>query len=619
VEKDFTQEWRDYQSGLDYNNRLDYYSKVDLNWSFYNSDQWRGITVGGLPKWTFNIVRSAINYFIAFMTSQKIKMQYSAENIPDEPQEEAEMQIKQVVDLLSDMADMKWEKDKMDTLLKDLLLDGANSGDMAVHVYWDDTIETGQDEKGDFKNELVDGGNVMLGNPNSKIIEKQPYILIQNREMVKDLKEEAKRNKIPQDKIDLIVADEENNYQAGDKGKIELDNKGENGKTLALIKYWKKDKETYWNKSTKYCPIFKDKKLGREKGEFTEETKFTCYPVAWNNWESIKNSYHGMSAAEGMIDNQISINQLFAMVSYWMKMSAFGKTIYDQNYISSWSNQLGVAIKADSNGGPIGNLVYQMRAGDFNSAILTVIDMAIKYTKDFIGANDTLMGQVNPEQASGAAIISTAKQASMPLVNISMNRDQLVEDLGLIWGEFFLKKYNSRKVSVKQKGKVVVTDYNAEAIKDVLLQCKVDVGPSTYWSEVVGIQALDRLLEQGQITKLQYFERVAKMNIIPDCQGLIEDAQKEMEIMAQQQQQQAQMQEQGQIEQQAQGEQQAQEQQQAKEAQFEQMANWLESQPEEVQRKIMMLPSDQKEEMIVKMMREDAQNAMKQQQPQGTM
>jgi len=607
LQKDYTQEWNDYQSGIDYNAKIDYYAKVDLNWRFYNSKQWIGIVTNGLPKWTFNICRSAINYFIAFMTSQKIKMQYSAENIPDEPDQqspefERENQIKELVTLLSDMADMKWEKDKMDSLLKDLLLDGANSGDMAAHVYWDSSIETGQLEKGDFKTELVDGGNVMFGNPNNKIVERQPYILIVGRETVKDLKEEAKRNKIPQDEIDLITSDEENTYQAGDRGKIELDNKGETGKALTLIKYWKKDKTILWNKSTRYCAIAKEKDLG-----------ISRYPVAWANWESIKNSYHGMSATEGIIDNQISINQLFAMVSYWMKMSAFGKVIYDQNAITSWSNQLGVAIKADSNGGPISNLVHQLREGNFNAAILTVIDMAIKYTKEFIGANDSLTGQVDPEQASGIAIITTAKQASMPLINITMNRDQLVEDLGLIWGEFFLKKYVNRKVSIRQKGKVVTVQYNTqtiEAIKEILLQCKLDVGPSTYWSEVVGIQALDKLLTERQINKLQYFERVAKMNMIPDCAGLVEDAQKEMDMMAQQAQQQAAQQEQGQIQQQAEGEQQQSEEAQAKEAQFEQMAQFMDSLPPEVQQKIMALPEGEKEATIMKMMKDDVRQTM---------
>ena len=205
----------------------------------------------------------------------------------------------------------------------------------------------------------------------------------------------------------------------------------------------------------------------------------------------------------------------------------------------------------------------------------------------------------------------------MPLINITMNRDQLVEDLGLIWGEFFLKKYVNRKVSIRKKGKVVTAQYNTqtiEAIKEILLQCKLDVGPSTYWSEVVGIQALDKLLTEGQINKLQYFERVAKMNLIPDCQGLIEDAQKEMDMMAQMEKDKAANDEAINNEQQAGQEQQMSEEAQAKEAQFEQMAQFMDSLPPEVQQKIMSLPSDQKEATIIKMMQDDVRTTMQSQQ-----
>ncbi len=566
MEKDYTDEWREYQTGLDYLNRINYYNKTDLNWRFYNNDQWFGIKTNGLSKWTFNICESAINYFIAFLISQKIKLQYTAENIPDESEDPRELKIKEYTTLLSDMADMKWEKDKMDSLIKDLLLDGAVSGSMAAHVYWDSSIKTGQDEQGDFKTELVDSGNVMFGNPNNKSVEKQPYILIVNREVVSDLKKEAKLNGIPQDQIEWITSDAENNYQAGDRGKIELDNPGDNGKVLTLIKYWKKDGTVYWNKSTRYCAICKERNLG-----------ISRYPIAFGNWKSIKNSYIGMSSMDGLVDNQLSINQLFALVSYWMRMSAFGKTVYDGSAIDKWSNTIGVAVKADSAGGPISNVVHQLQAGNFNEAILTVIKLAIDYTREFIGANSNLLGSTDPTQASGVAIISTAKQAAMPLTNQSLSRDQFVEDLGLIWGEFFLKKYNNRKVAIKKNGKVVVVPYDANQIKDILLQCSVDVGPSQYWSELAGINALDRLLSEGHITKLQYFERVAKMNLIPDIQGLINDAKAELEQVKLQED---------------------------KELQFEQMAQFVESLPEEIQMQINQLPSNQKEQVIMQMMQQ---------------
>lgn len=583
---DNTEEWDLYTTGTEYNNKIDLYAKTELNWNFYNGKQWLGINANGLPKWTFNICRSSINYFVAFIMSQKIKMQYSAENTPDEATEESDVRVKEFVELMSKVADMKWEKDKMDSKLRQLMLDGANTGDFCAYVYWDSKKETGQDEKGDFTTELVDGVNVMFGNPNNPSVEAQPYILITGREMISKLKEEAKANGVSEELIKGITTDSDNNYQAGQYGKVELDNKGETGKCNYVIKFWKKNGTVMWNKSTKYCPIRKDVDLG-----------ISRYPIAWGNWESIKNSYHGMPVIEGIIDNQISINQLFAMVSYWMKMSAFGKTIYDSTKLSTWSNKIGDALKCN---GEVTGVVQQLQAGNFNAAILTIIDMAIKYTRDFIGANDALMGQVDPEQASGTAIIATSKQAAIPLGNISANRDQFIEDLGLIWGEFFLKKYKNRKVSYRDKGSVVVDQYNTEGISNILLKCKVDVGPSTYWSEVVGIQALDNLLKLGKISDIQYFERMSKMNVIPDCQGLVEDAKALQEQQAQMQQQQ-QMQQQGVQEQQ----------QQSKDAQHEQMAQFLESLPQEVQSKILSLPPEQQEQTILQMMKDEVKNSVK--------
>lgn len=516
---DSTEEFRQYESGAEYNNKLDYYSKVDLHWNFYNSKQWIGIVTNGLSKFTFNICKSAINYFIAFIMSQKVTMQYTADNLPDEPTEERDIGIKDFVTRLSAMVDMKWEKEKMDIKLRHLMLDGAVTGDFCAYTFWDDKKETGQAEKGDFTTEIIDGANVMFGNPNNPLVEAQPYILINGRDMVTALKAEAKANGISEDEIKNIVTDEDNQYQAGTQGKIELGSKGETGKCNYIIKFWKKDGQVYWSKSTKYCPIRKEVALG-----------ISRYPVAFGNWETVKNSYHGMSVIEGIIDNQISINQMFAMVAYWMKMSAFGKVIYDGGRINKWSNRIGEAIRAD---GEMKDVVHQLQAGNFNSAILEVIELAIKYTKEFVGANDALTGQVDPEQASGVAIISTAKQAAIPLGNITANRDQFVEDLGLIWGEFYLKKYKSRKASYRDNGKVVVNDYNSEGYSDILLQCKVDVGPSSYWSEITAMQTLDNLLNGQKITFLQYLKRLPD-GIIPDKEGLIKEID-ELEAQAQQQ------------------------------------------------------------------------------------
>jgi hypothetical protein len=504
---DNTDQWRKYQSGLDYNNRLDLYSKTDLYWRFYNDDQWPGIKVNELPKFTFNICKSAINYFIASIMSQKVKLQYSAENIPDEPDEGTpEADVKQFVELMSGYAELKWEKEKMDSKLRELLLDAGNTGDMCAYVYWDPNKETGQLEKGDFITEVVDGVNVMFGNPNNPSVEAQPYILIIGREMSNKLKEEAKANGISQELIDSISPDQETYYQAGQYGKIELTSKEDTGKTLYMIEFYKKDGIVYWNKSTRYCPIRKDVSLDIKR-----------YPVAFGNWSRIKNSYHGLAATKGIIDNQIGINQLFAMVAYWMRYMAFGKVIINADKIKTWTNKLNEAIRVE---GDVTGVVQQLQAGNFNAAALNVIDMAIKYTKDFIGASDAALGQIQPDNTS--AIIAVQKAAAVPLENVKANLYQFVEDLGLIWGEFIIKKYKNRKISYKENGKIMVGNLNTEQYQDILPSVNVDVGPSSQWSEITAMQTLDNLLNTEKINLLQYLKRVPN-GVITDKQGLIDD------------------------------------------------------------------------------------------------
>ena len=91
-----------------------------------------------------------------------------------------------------------------------------------------------------------------------------------------------------------------------------------------------------------------------------------------------------------------------------------------------------------------------------------------------------------------------------------------------IAAEFVMAKYNSRKITYKEGDQQKVTQYKKPE-GDLLLSVVVDVGPSTYYSEQAGMQALDNLLMNQFISTVQYLERVSKFNIIPDCDGLIKE------------------------------------------------------------------------------------------------
>ncbi|HOH75210.1 MAG TPA: hypothetical protein PKW38_05475, partial [Paludibacteraceae bacterium] len=62
--------------------------------------------------------------------------------------------------------------------------------------------------------------------------------------------------------------------------------------------------------------------------------------------------------------------------------------------------------------------------------------------------------------------------------------------------------------TVIEQGKRVVKTLDFSTLKDVILKIKIDVGASSYWSEITEMQTLDHLLQQDRINFLQWLERV---------------------------------------------------------------------------------------------------------------
>ena len=111
---------------------------------------------------------------MAFICSQKIKISYNAENIPDEPETVEVMgkmgnlieQVypnrsrttsarKEFVGLMSDMAALKWEKGENGSKkLRPSHIDGAVVGDYYAFTLLGSSKKTGQDETGDFYNRI---------------------------------------------------------------------------------------------------------------------------------------------------------------------------------------------------------------------------------------------------------------------------------------------------------------------------------------------------------------------------------------------------------------------------------------------------------------------------------
>ena len=505
-------DWDLYEAGIKYNNRVlgadkNYYDVIDTNIAFANGDQWRNVQADGLPKPVFNIIKRVKQFKIASLKADNISI--SMQPMEYRPQSNDVNMQQKVKDTDLANAEIKnvLENVNFDALGRTLLGDGFDTGDWCLHWYFDmderPYKKVAPKVRGVIKAEVIDSTNVMFGNPNTRNVEKQPYILLVGRDLVKNLQEEAKKN----GNIVEIHSDSDTQYQMGDNGKIEADADGFE-KALYIIKYYKKDGRVFSSKFTKDEYIYKDKDM-----------KYSVYPIAFNNWEEVKGSYHGRAEVTGIIPNQIAINKMFAMVIYHLMLTAFPTAVYDADRIENWSNQIGATIPVTNlQGDSIKNIAGYLEPATMSGQIMNAIETAMQYTKETLGVGDASLGNVTMNNAT--AIIAIQKSAAIPLENVKAAFYEFVEDCGRIILDMMATNYGIRPVVVEQNNTRTAEDFNFSKLKDSWLHIKTDVGNASYFSEVASLQTLDNLLNNGMIEFIEYLKRVPD-EVIPQKQELI--------------------------------------------------------------------------------------------------
>ena len=478
-----TQLWQEYEQGIDYKARIGLYHTVDLNERFYAGDQWVGIPHEGLPTPVVNFIRYASAWKIAAVTDRRLKLKFFAEGVGDG--DDIGIYARQI----SGYCDMLWERLKMDYLTKEGLKQAAITGDYVQYFYWDAALETGQALTGDIATQIIDNVNFYPGNPNSADVQSQPYIILAFRELLSKVKQEAKANGC--ENADEIVADEDNAYTAGDLGKVELE---EAGKCNVLLKMYKKDGHVWCEKSVRNVVVQPPK-----------NTRLNRYPVALMNWDTRKNSCHGVAEVTGLIPNQVFVNKILALSQLSQMQMSFPKVIFDRTRIREWSNKVAGAVAV--NGDIAGAAQYLMPPGASYDA-WQGLSATLEMTMRMMGANDVTLGNLkNPDNTS--AFIATRDAALVPLQSQQERFYAFVEDIGLIWLDFIKQYYRAgRMIPLEQEGRRIYVPLPDDVLDAYTMRLKVDVGPSSMWSEVQVVQTLDNLLKGGQISLRQYLERM---------------------------------------------------------------------------------------------------------------
>ena len=486
-----------YNKAVMFNEQIGLYDTVENNENFFIGKQWEGVEANGNPTPTFNFLKRVTLFQVATVSSDNITMQ--AAPLSTASADDAG-EVERVCDAVNRQFDALFERNRIVTLTREFMRNAAVDGDGCTYTYFDPDIETGQDAKGDIVTEIVENTRVLFGNPSDKNPQTQPWIIITLRKPVKEVKRIAKKNGFDPD---LIAPDHEVNAS-------EMDSLQDDKVTLLVC--FEKDPET--------GHIWAGKYTQRTAVEKFRDTELKLYPITWMNWDFVHDCYHGHALISQLIPNQVFVNQLFAMVMRSLQTTAFPKVIYDKTRIPHWDGGVGRAIGVNG-GGDLNTIAKIMDPASVSPQISQFIDAAINYTQNFMGASDAALGDTRPDNTS--AIIALQRASNAPLELVKQNMYQAVEDLGRICLDmmrvYYGKRYAPVKTFTKQQmqnqtlgmhlqDEPVAVFFDFSVLNDMPMSLKLNVGASSYWSEIAAVQTLDNLLMQNQIGLDEYLERM---------------------------------------------------------------------------------------------------------------
>lgn len=491
--------YKRYDKGVSFNTQINLYDTVKENENFFIGKQWEGVESNGLPTPVFNFLKRVTLFQIATISSNNLSMQATPLNSTSRYELG---DLEQVTDVLNKQFAELFERNKIVTKVREFMRNAAVDGDGATYSWFDPDMETGQEAKGGIVTEIIENTRIIFGNPNERNVQEQPYVIIPMRKQVEYVKNLAEKNGVRKNDIDSIKADSE-----------AYDNKMDalTDDRVSMYVYLYRDFDTgtiHSYKCTQNVELEADK-----------DTELKFYPITWMNWDYIQDCYHGQALISQLLPNQKFVNKAFAMAMISLMTTAYPKIVYDKTRIPKWDSRVGAAIGV--NGGDMNSIAKIIDPAQISPQIGQFIDLAVNYTQNFMGASDAALGDTRPDNTS--AIIALQRASNAPLELVKLNMYESIEDLGRIYLDMMRVYYGTRYVQVKFLSKQEMNNqplgmslqneefnkpFDFSILNEIPMSLKLDVGASSYWSEITTVQTLDNLLMQGKIELVDYLERI---------------------------------------------------------------------------------------------------------------
>ena len=482
--------WALYEKCRNYHRLIGTFTDTDRNHRMYNGNQWEGAKLGDVEPVQKNFIKSIVKYKVAVIHDNLYAINYSSQNFAN--REFAKVSDK-YCKMLNRYAHQVWEKDKMDFKGRQITKDSAINDEGIMFVDFDE-------EKMMPVNEVVEKNDVYYGNENDADIQAQPYIIMRKRMTVLNAREFALANGMSEEKTAYIIGDNDTFEESGEASKIELDNM-----VTILYKMYKKNGTVHFSIATRFADIVEDEDLG-----------IALYPIAHFNWEEKKGSARGEGEVRYLIPNQIEVNRTEVRRVLTVKYQAYPQKVVDTNKVSNPQalNTVGGIIK--TNGQPVEDvhkIVGTIPPAQMSPDVVKLQEDLINITRDLAGAGDTATGQVDPESASGRAILAVQQASQQPMTEQKESYKNFIEDIARIWLEY-LMAYSDDGIDLEEEvtdaegnDTVQIVKVPQTVLKELQATVKIDITPKGVYDKFAQEQTIENLL----ISRMFSIERLGEL------------------------------------------------------------------------------------------------------------